>query len=185
MPIKDMKEPPGSATAPDDSQHSPWSIDASGRRKRNTSNVRSLPLEVRLREFFVGLSGAAALAGDGFTANAIEAKAEELAYGYAKLAQMDPRVKRILTTLLEGSAWTEALVPTLGLVIIVGWHYGVIPDKLGVPMTLANGMIPVTRDQEKQMREQANREQAEAQAAAQARQAAGGNGKPGDGDTSD
>ena len=164
MAVKDIKEPKGQRkTKPSGdgggTVESPWEL-KDGKRKRST---RALPLEIRLREFFVGLSGVAALAGDTFTANAIEIKAEELAYGYAKLASVDSRVKRILTTLLEGSAWTEAMVPTLGLVIVVGWHWGAIPDQLGVPMTLANGMVPVTREQEQAIKAQAAKDQADAE----------------------
>lgn len=178
-PVKDIKEPkaPKGGKAGDGPESSPWKLDEStGTRKRNT---RALPLEIRLREFFVGLSGVAVLAGDSFTGNAIEAKAEELAYGYAKLASVDPRVKRVLTTLLEGSAWTEAMVPTLGLVIIVGWHYGAIPDQLGVPMTLANNMIPVTRAQEQEIKRKAAQDQREAEEGRKPQ----GNGKPGGDDS--
>jgi hypothetical protein len=158
--VQDIKEPRGKKTG-DSPDSSPWKTDSDGTRKRGT---RALPLEIRLREFFVSLAGVSMLAGDSFTANAIEAKSEELAYGYAKLASVDPRVKRVLTMLLEGSAWTEALIPTLGLAIIVGWHYGAVPDQLGVPMTLANNMVPVTRSQEQSIKAQAARDQAEAQA---------------------
>jgi hypothetical protein len=104
----------------------------------------------------------ATLAGDSFTAQAIEIKSEELAYGYAKLAQNDPRVKHVLQMLLEGSAWAEALIPTIGLLIVVGWHHGYVPDQIGVPFTVANGMMPVSRSMEKKMREQAQQDQSDA-----------------------
>lgn len=168
MGVKDMNEPKPRATKKppktkpnSEDKSSPWKVTDEGKRVRST---RSLPHEIRLREFFAGLAGVAALAGDNFTGAAIEAKSEELAYGYAKLAQSDPRVKQVIAFLLEGSAWTEAIVPTVGLVIVVGWHYGVIPDQVGVPMTMANGLMPVTREQEAQMRAQAKRDQADAAA---------------------
>lgn len=166
MGVKDIKEPKPKAekkppkTKPDsEDKSSPWKVTNEGKRVRSG---RALPHEIRLREFFAGLAGVAALAGDNFTGAAIEAKAEELAYGYAKLAQSDPRVKQVIAFLLEGSAWTEAIIPTVGLVIVVGWHYGVIPDQVGVPMTMANGLMPVTREQEAQMRAQQKREQQQA-----------------------
>ena len=166
MSVRDIKEPKktgkGGKKPPKDSgpkakptgDDSPWKVNTEGKRERAT---RALPHEVRLREFFAGISGVAALAGDGFTGAAIEAKSEELAYGYAKLAQADPRVKRVIAFLMEGSAWAEAAVPTIGLVIVVGWHYGVIPDQVGVPMVVANGLVPISREQEIQMRREAQR----------------------------
>lgn len=179
MTVKEIKEPKGSRAPKGEASggaESPWTTNPeTGERKRST---RALPLETRLREFFVSLSGVATLAGDSFTGQAISAKSEELAYGYAKLAQVNPAVKRVLTTLLEGSAWTEALVPTLGLVIVVGWHYGMVPDQLGVPFTMANGMVPVTRTQEQDMKAQAARDQAQAQAKAQAKGNGGDGSKP-------
>lgn len=163
MAVKNIKEPKASGKKPPKTsgpksepsgESSPWKTNSEGRRERSG---RSLPYEVRLREFFAGLSGVAAIAGDGFTGAAIEAKSEELAYGYAKLAQADPRVKRVIQFLMEGSAWGEAIIPTVGLAIVVGWHYGMIPDQVGVPMVMANGLVPVSREHEMQMRREAKR----------------------------
>lgn len=168
-PPKDKKGGKSKPTGED----SPWKHNEDGTRQRVG---KKLPYETRLKEFFAGISGVATLAGDSFTAAAIEGKSEELAFGYAKLAQNDPRVKRVISFLLEGSAWTEAIIPTLGLAIVVGWHYGFVPDQLGVPLTVANGMLPLTREQEIAIKEKAAREQAEAEQ----RKRTDGNGQGGD-----
>lgn len=167
-PPKDKKPP---REKPDSDSNSPWKVNDAGERVRNT---RALPHEIRLRETF---AEAAALLKtvDGFSGTLLEAKGEELAYGYAKLAKEDPRVKRVLDRILEGSAWSAAMAPTISLVICIGWHYGMIPTKVGVPMVLANGMMPVTREQEINYRRDAEREQAEAQAQAE-RNGQGGSG---------
>lgn len=184
MPLKNIDEPPkpkreksgtnrnkAKAKASEDTHpDNPWGVDDSGRRIRVT---RALPYEIKLREFFVELSGAAALA-DSFSAKVLELKGEELAYGYAKLAKEDARVKAFFEKILQGSAWSAALMPTVSVVIMIGWHHGFIPPKLGVPMTIANGMMPVTRAQERQYKEQHRKEQAEA-----AQRTAAGNGADG------
>lgn len=158
MAISD-KKPPGNGTGTKTRKESggdPWRIE-NGRRVRAS---KALPFENRINELLAGVSGAAMLAGDQFTADAITVKSPELAYGWAKVAQNDPRVKRVLTALFEGTAWAEALIPTVGLVIVVGWHYGMIPDRLGVPLSVANGLVPVSREAEVENRK---REQAAAQ----------------------
>jgi hypothetical protein len=127
-------------------------MESDGTKVRNT---RKLPLENRLNELCAGFAATALIAGDEFTANAISVKAPELAYGWAKLAQSDARVKRVLEALFEGSAWAEALIPTVGLLVVVGWHYGYIPGRVGVPLAMANGLVPISREQEKEMQARA------------------------------
>lgn len=165
---------PGAKADSDWETDGDWKVNLkTGERKRAG---RALPLEIRLREFWLGISGGAALAGDSFTSGAIKAKHEELAYGYAKLAQANSQVKFVLEKFLVGSAYTEAIVPTVSLLIMVGWHWGIIPSKIGVPMTFANGMLPVTREQEIQMKVQAETEQREAERAEAQRNANGAGG---------
>lgn len=140
--------------------NSPWQI-KDGQRVRKG---RKLPFENELHGFFMELSGAVSMV-DSFSANAIELKSEELAYGYAKLAKDDPRVKAFFDKLVSGTAISAALIPTLTLVAMIGWHFGFIPPKVGVPLTLANGMLPFTREEEKKMKAQAAQDQAAAAAA--------------------
>ena len=176
--VKDIKPPKserstGGKKPPKDKPEksdAPWSTNDAGERVRST---RALPHEVRLREIFA--EAAALLKGaDSFSGILLEAKGEELAYGYAKLAKEDPRVKRVLERILEGSAWSAALAPTVTLAVCIAWHYGMIPGKVGVPLVIANGMLPISREEEMAMRAQAAQEQA------QAERDNGGGGKPSD-----
>lgn len=174
MPLKDMQEPskreaPPKKDAPrtstDQAQpeaDSPWKVDANGKRTRKG---RKLPYEAQIHQLLLELSGAVALA-DSFSAKAIELKSEELAYGYARLAKEDPRVKALFERLVQGTALSAALIPTLSLVAMIGWHFGFIPSKVGVPVTLANGMIPFTREQEQSAKDQVTHDQAQAHARA-------------------
>lgn len=178
MPLKDMQEPPKSppksppggggrpqSDTPQPEGDSPWKVDANGKRTRKG---RKLPYEAQIHQLLLEVSGAVALA-DSFSAKAIELKSEELAYGYARLAKEDPRVKALFERLVQGTALSAALIPSLSLVAMIGWHFGFIPSKVGVPVTLANGMIPFTREQEQAAKSQVTEDQAEAHAQAQAR----------------
>lgn len=173
MPLKEIKEPGGAssgtkrkskaekepereAAAPE----SPWRINPDGTKERHG---RRLPFEKEIHQFFIELSGAVALV-DSFSAQAIEIKSEELAYGYARLAKDDPKVKAFFQKLLTGTAWSAALMPTVTLAVMIGWHHGFVPAKAGVPVILLHGLVPVTREQEQMMRAQAAADQAEAEA---------------------
>jgi hypothetical protein len=132
----------------------PWGVGPDGKRARTS---KSLPYENRMREFLYGVAGMAEL-GDEFLATAIQGKTDELAYGWAKLAQENPQVKRVLGMIFEGSAYAEALIPTISLTLMVGWHYGMVPDRLGVPVVMANGMMPVSREVESQLKQEAKKQ---------------------------
>lgn len=148
---------------------------------RETPPLRALPLESKLKQLFTAAGGAADMAGDQFVANVLEYRAGDLAHGWARLAQENPRVKAFLTMLLEGSAWSEALIPTLGVGIAIAWHYGYAPDKIGVPMALGSvnmeaGQFPMSREVEQEMRAQAQQAAAKAAAEKAREDAAKGNG---------
>ena len=124
--------------------------DDDGNPSGKVRNSAKLPYENKLNEILAGVAlGAEGLAGDQFASAAIRAKAPEIAYGWAKLAQTNPAVKRALDFLFTGSATAEAIVPTVSLVLMLGWHYGFfVPDKIGSAVCLANGMVPVSREVE-------------------------------------
>lgn len=188
MPLKEIKEPTPPKgdkkkqdKAPPKSEPSvetPWEIREDGSKVRKG---RRLPYEKELEQFFIELSGALAMA-DSFSAKAVEIKAPELAYGYARLAKDDPRVKAFFEKLLTGSAWSAAIFPTVTLALMVGWHWGLVPSQLGVPVTLGSGMLPFTREQEQQAKAQSAKEQAEAEAQARSTHPRG-EGNNGDGDS--
>lgn len=159
MPLKETKGPKGSGKAeakatPNGNLESEgaWKLSSDGKKIRQG---RALPLENKLKEV---LLGAGALVGlqDEFVGLAVTNKAPEIAYGWAKLASEEPRVKRALEFILEGSAWSEALLPTVTLMLAIAWHYGIfVPDKLGVPLSIAAGAFPVSREVEQQMKAEA------------------------------
>lgn len=175
MPLKDMsdeqpkppksgrgkkegkKTPPSEPSAPT-SVESPWKTLEDGSRVRHG---RRLPYETQMHQFFTEISGLVAMA-DSFSAQIIENKSEELAYGYAKLAKDDPRIKAFFERLLQGSAYSAALIPTVTMAVAIGWHFGLVPGQLGVPMVLASGSLPYTRQQEQEFKEAQRKEQADA-----------------------
>lgn len=146
-------------------------IDETGaRRIRNTSRedgVPSLPMEKKLVQVFVGLAGGAQLLGDEFSSRVIQSKSEELAYGWALLAQENDGVHTAISWMLETSAWGEAIVPTAMVGGMIAWHYGLLPDKFGYPLSQLSGVTPLSREQEIELRKRAQA-QAQAQAAARA-----------------
>lgn len=161
MPLKDIKEPKGSEKkerkpkSTDTPPESPWRIEDDGTKTRQG---RKLPYEAQIQQLIIELSGLVALT-DSFSANILELRSEELAYGYARLAKDDPRVRAFFDKLLTGSSWSAALVPTVTVAIAIAFHYGIVPAKIGVPVTLMAGAIPVTREQEQYAQQEARKQQ--------------------------
>jgi hypothetical protein len=170
MPLKEIKEPAGKKPPRDAPREktdpteeipdSPWKLEPDGTRVRKG---RKLPYEKQIHQLLIEVSGGVALV-DSFSAKAIELQSEQLAYGYARLAKEDPRVRALFEKLITGTAFSAALIPTLTLVGMIGWHFGFIPAKVGVPLTMASGMMPFTRGQEQEIKEKARRDQEEAEA---------------------
>lgn len=192
MPLKEMKDPGSAKEKPkakssaekpkaEPTVETPWEIREDGSKVRKG---RRLPYEKEIEQFFLELSGAIAM-GDSFSAKAVELKAPELAYGYAKLAKDDPRVKAFFEKLLAGSAWSAALFPTVSLVVMIGWHWGFVPPQLGVPVTMGSGMLPFTREEEQQFKAAQRQEQQTAEAQEQRATHPRGEAQNGDGDGAD
>lgn len=172
MPLKDMseeqpkapkeKKPKGDkkpkAEPKTADTESPWKTLPDGTRVRQG---RKLPYEKELHQIFTEVSGLVAMA-DSFSAGVIENQAESLAYGYAKLAKDDPRVKAFFERLVQGSAYTAAIIPTVTVATAIAWHFGAIPAQLGVPAVVASGQMPYTREQEQDWKRRQAKEQAEA-----------------------
>lgn len=160
------KEPPPKASGTQPiNDDGPWRYDDQGKKHRNS---RILPFENKLKELLLNVSAIVSFQ-DEFTAIAIQNQAPDIAYGWAKLASEDDRVKRVLHMLLEGSSWADALMPTATLAVAVLWHYGIfIPDKLGVPVSMAAGAIPISREVEQEMKAAAKAEAQQAHAAERA-----------------
>ena len=163
MPLKEVKEPkekpkaePKSSSAGETTD--PWKYLEDGSKVRQG---RKLPFENQLRDLFDTISGAVKLA-DSFSGEVIGNQAEELAYGYAKLAKEDPHVKAFFEKAFTASAYSAVIVPTALTVVPIAWHFGFVPAKVGVPLTLASGMMPVTREQEREWLASQQQEQAQA-----------------------
>lgn len=171
MPLKDIKEPkatpgkkeakkPAGETSSEGTDNDPWKYLDDGSKVRKG---RKLPFEIQLRDLFDTLAGAVKLA-DSFSGEIIGNQSEELAYGYAKLAKEDPRIKLFFEKMVTGSAYSAVIVPTALTVIPIAWHFGFMPAKVGVPVTLAAGMMPFTRQQEQEYVAAQQAEQAKAKA---------------------
>lgn len=158
MPLKEVKEPkkegkkkqpsepanePGTANA--GTTTDPWKYLDDGSKVRQG---RKLPFENNLRELFDAVAGGVSLA-DSFSGAVIGNQAEELAYGYAKLAKEDPRIKAFFEKLVTGSAYSAVVIPTALTAVPILWHFGLLPGHIGVPATMAVGLTPFTREEER------------------------------------
>lgn len=167
MPLKEVKDPGDKkppkekpAASSPDTDNDPWKYLDDGSKVRKG---RKLPFEIQLRELFDTLAGAVKLV-DSFSGEIIGNQSEELAYGYAKLAKEDPRIKLFFEKMVTGSAYSAVIVPTALTVIPIAWHFGFMPAKVGVPVTLAAGMMPFMRQQEQEYVAAQQAEQAAAKA---------------------
>lgn len=172
MPVSEVKKPSKEKTKTTD-EDSPWKY-VDGKKVRQG---RKLPNEAKIQILIIEASEIVAMA-DEFSATAIVQKADELAYGYAKLAQDDPRVRKIVGFLTSSSAYAAAAAPTVAILIAIAWHHGFMPDRIGMPVAMMQGLPLVTRDEMVTVRENAQREgaQAAARAAAESHPKANGDG---------
>lgn len=95
---------------------------------------RRYALEPKLNELFGGIALGAELVGDPFAAQVISKRSSDLAHAWAKLADANPAVKRILQGLTEGSAWGEVAMVSLSVAVPILWARGLVPDEIGVPL---------------------------------------------------
>lgn len=160
MPVSEVKKPPKDKTKATDDD-SPWNY-VDGKKVRQG---RKLPNEAKIQQFLIESAQMLSLA-DEFTATAILNKSDELAYGYAKLAQEDPRVRKIVTMLTSSSAWAAAMIPTATILVASLWHHGFLPDRIGVPVTMMQELPTMTRQEINEAREAAMREGRAAEARA-------------------
>lgn len=128
--------------------------------KPSAGGVAALPLEKKLRDTFMGIAGLAEIAGDQFSATVVENKAEELAYGWARVAQENEKVRIAIRWIVETNAWTDAMVPTVMVTGSIGWRYGLLPDSIGEKIAKFSGAVPMTPEEEAQLQKQAEQMQA-------------------------
>jgi hypothetical protein len=159
MPLKEIDEPKSKdkgkskekAQPKTDGETDAWKILPDGSKKRQG---RKLPYEAQLHQLLEEISGGVMLL-DSFSGQVISARAEELAYGYARLAKEDDRVRAFFAKALTASAYSAVLLPTVLTLAPILWHFGLLPGRVGVPLTLMSGAMPITREQEQQQQEQA------------------------------
>jgi len=191
MPLKEIKDPgkkeekkktssskPKETAEPTSSQD-PWKYNPDGSKVRQG---RKLPYENQLHQLFTEVSGAVKMA-DAFSGAAIEFRAEELAYGYAKLAKEEPAIKAFFERILQGSAYSAVIVPTALTAIPILWHFGLMPAKVGVPVTFASGLPLMTREQERAAKDKAAADQRQAEEAERNAATHPRGENPGDGDS--
>jgi hypothetical protein len=145
----------------DHTVNSAWTLELSPtgiKRLRNfkaADGVPALPLEKKLRDLFMGLAGLAEMVGDEFSSKVVENKAEELAYGWARVAQENEKVRIAIKWMVETTAWTDAVVPTVLVGGSIAWRYGMVPDQIGQPIAKFAGAIPMTPEEEEALAAQA------------------------------
>lgn len=140
--------------------NSPWKIEVdleqgAIRRVRNFSRkdgVPALPLEKKLREVFMGIAGGIFMLGEEFSSTVIENKAAELAYGWARVAQENEKVRIFLTWAVTTNAWADAAVPTGVVVGAIAWRTGVLPEgfiaSIGERAAKFSGALPLSKEEE-------------------------------------
>lgn len=115
-------------------------------RAASTPRPRSNSLEAKLGEFFGSFSLVFAATGDQYCAEIIAARAPALASSWAELAKQNASVRRVLESLMEGSAWGAVILSTLGVAVPIAKHHGLYngPDPFsailpGPPAPPVNG----------------------------------------------
>ena len=103
---------------------------------------RRYRMEPKLREFFGSLALIAAAAGDSYGAQVISLRTDDLAHSWAKLAEANPTIRRLLEALTSGGAYGEAIMVTGSVVIPILWRHGVVPDELGYPVAVTAAPEP-------------------------------------------
>ena len=110
------------------------SANGAGPRPANTVEGK---LARQLEDFLIQIGLGLALTGDEFSANVVATKAPEVAAAWARLAAKNPRVRQVLEAMMTASDWSTAVSATLGLVLPIAAHHGVLPARFmmfgGVP----------------------------------------------------
>jgi len=168
---KDIQEPPASkdggkskrktAEPKPPASDEPWRYLDDGSKVRQG---RKLPYEKELHRLFKEIAGGVTLV-DSFSGEVIKRNSEELAYGYAVLAQENDAVKAFFARITDVSAHSAIILPTVFTVVPILWHFGLMPARFGVPATVMIGMPLLTREQEQQFKADAQAEQQQAEAA--------------------
>lgn len=99
-------------------------------------------IESRLRELVDGIGAFVEEAGDSYCGGILQTRAPSLAGAYARLAQRNKGVRRMLSSLLTTSDWAEVLMLTAGTAIPIAAHHGWVPEGMAQVFTLGLAQPP-------------------------------------------
>jgi hypothetical protein len=99
----------------------------------------------RQLEEFVGSLAVMATPLDTYAGEVIAYRSRELADAWARLAQKNPTVKKVLQGLLEGGAWGEVVMVSLSVAIPIAWNRGLVRDDIAMPFVMT-GPVPPSDD---------------------------------------
>ena len=102
---------------------------ASDRAPRTTGGPRKGSLESRLGEFLRFNSGMISFINET-DGSILYAHSDSLAKAYAKLAEENSRVKRVLEGLMEGGAWGAAVMATAMCALPIAANHNAIPPNV-------------------------------------------------------
>lgn len=103
---------------------------------------RAGSLEAKLLDLFGSVAFMVAATGDLYCAQIITSQAEDVARAWIKLANENAQVKKLLSRLVEGSAWGEAIVTTLVMALPIAAHHGLVPAGMAMPF----GFVPPSEE---------------------------------------
>lgn len=108
------------------------------------STGRRPPLASQLEEF-VGSLAIMATPVDSYAGEVIAFRSRELADAWARLAQKNPTVKRVLEGMMQGGSWGEVVMVSLSVAIPIAWNRGLVRDDIAMPFVMT-GPVPPSAD---------------------------------------
>jgi hypothetical protein len=86
-------------------------------------------IESRLEFFFSGIAMGVTVI-DEYDGKVISDNAEQLAKAWGQLYRENARVKAIIDRMLEGGAWGQVVIATMGVAVPIAAHHGALPDSV-------------------------------------------------------
>jgi len=106
---------------------------AEPKEKSNRPRGRPPELQKQLEEVFTGIGMMTAVAINEFDGEVIRDNAASLAESWNKVAQQNATIKRILTSIMETSAWSGAIASTAAVAIPIMQNHKAIPASVPHP----------------------------------------------------
>lgn len=99
-------------------------------------------LQKQLEEFFVGTGLVVSATINPFDGEVIASNAEALAESWHKIAQQNAFIKRILSSFLETSSWSAALMATAAVAVPIMQNHRIIPAGIPHPFAKPPRLAP-------------------------------------------